>query len=77
VTVLAVAHELRRLRLLTAPRAAQRAHDALLAPAVQVDMLARQRGAPAVGATVAVGLQRSQASAQEHALQLLDIGCDT
>jgi hypothetical protein len=74
--VLAVAHELRGQRLLAAPGTAQGAHDALLAVAVEVHVLARQRRAPAVGASVAVGLQCPEALAQEHALELFDIVCD-
>ena len=39
---------------------------------VEMHLLAGQRRAPAVGATLAVGRQRSEASAEEEHLQLLD-----
>jgi len=62
VTVLAVANELGRQRLLAAQLPAELAHDAPLAPLVEVHLLARQRRAPAVGAAIAIGLQRTDAA---------------
>ena len=73
MAVLEVAHDLARHRRLAAQRAAQLADDALRARLVQVDLLAGQRRAPAVGAAVAVGLQGADAAAQQHALELLDM----
>ena len=72
MAVLEVAHELGRDRMLTAQWAAQLADDALNA-GVQVDVLAHERRASAVRAAIAIGLQRADAAAQLHALELLDV----
>ena len=74
MAVLAVPDDLARQRGLAAARTAQLADDPVLAPVVHVDALAGQRRAPAVGAAVAVGLQRADAATQQHALELLDMG---
>ena len=74
VAVLAVPDELARHRGLAAARATQLADDPLLAPGVEVDLLAGQRRAPAVGAAVSVGLQGTEAAAQQDALELLHMG---
>jgi hypothetical protein len=39
-----------------------------------VHVLARQGRAPAVGARVSIGLQRTEATTQEQALEALDVG---
>src|SRR3954454_15624564 len=67
VPVLAVAHELARLRLFAAQRAAQRADGG--AGGV-VHPLAGERGAPAIGAAVAIAGQGAEALPQELALQI-------
>ena len=74
VSVLAVADELGGERDLSAPGAAQRADDALAGSPVDVHVLAGQRRASAVRAAVAVGLEGSDAPAQKHPFQLLDMG---
>ena len=72
MAVLGVAHDLGRDRGLAAQRAAELADDAPGA-SVQVDVLAHERRAPAVGAAIAVGLQRADAATQQDALELLDV----
>src|SRR3954447_25364666 len=67
VPVLAVAHELAVLRLFAAQRAAQRADEVA---GVVVHPLAGERGAPAIGAAVAIAGQGAEALAQELALQI-------
>jgi len=54
-------------------RPAQLADEALFAPGVQMDLLAGQRRAPAIGAAVSGGLERAEAAAQQHQLELLDV----
>ena len=60
MAVLAVAHELGGHWRLAASRAAERADDAIVAAAVDVDVLPGKRRAPAVRAAVAVGLEGSE-----------------
>src|ERR1700760_3120210 len=72
--VLAVAHGLAGDGRLAPQRAAQLADDPTAATVVEVDVLAGQRRAPAVGAAIAVGLERADAAAQEEALELLYMG---
>jgi hypothetical protein len=74
MTVLAVTHELARDRCVATQRPAQLADDPLFASVIQMDVLARQRCAPAVGAAVAIGLQRTDPAAQQEALELLYMG---
>src|SRR5438445_28705 len=58
VAMLAVANELRRHRRLAAQLPAELAHDASLAPLVEVDLLARQRPFTLAAARVPRGLGR-------------------
>ena len=58
---------------LAAPRPAQLADDPVLAPGVEVDQLAGQRGAPAVDAAVPVGLEGAETATQQDALELLHV----
>src|SRR5258708_5132490 len=62
------------------PRGAgQLAHDSLVAggrTGIPVDLLAGQRGAPAVGATAAIGLQRTETAAQQDQLELFNVRGD-
>lgn len=74
VPVLAVAHDLAGDGWLAPQRAAQLADEPAAATVVEVDMLAGQRRAATVGATIAVGLERADAAAQEEALELLYVG---
>ena len=74
MAVLAVPNDLARHRRIAAARTAQLANDPLLTPGEHVDLLAGQRRTPAVHAAIAVGLQSAQAAAQQHALELLDMG---
>lgn len=64
VTVLAVAHELARDRGIATQRPAQLTDDPLFASVIQMDMLACERRAAAVGAAMAIGLQRTDPAAQ-------------
>ncbi len=73
MAVLAMADQLTGYRGLPAMRTAQLADEVVRAPVVDVHLLACQRCAPAVGAALAVGLQRAQTAAQEHSLELLDM----
>lgn len=75
MAVLGVAYELGRDRVFATQRAAQLTDDALDAR-IQVHMLAHERGAPAVGAVVSVGLQRTDTTTQQEALELLDVALD-
>src|SRR5271166_1658202 len=74
VAVLGMAHELARHGRLAPQRPAELADDALPAAVVEVELLADQRRAPAVHAAVAVGLERSDAPLQQHALEWLREG---
>ena len=67
--VLGVAHGRAHLWLLFAAGAAELAHGARAAAAVDVDLLADEWGAPAVRAAGAVGLQRADAAAQQQQLE--------
>src|SRR5664280_2220245 len=71
VAVLGVPDDLARQGCVPARGAAELAHQALAPAGVEVHVLARQRGAAAVGTTAAVGLQRADTAAQEHPLELL------
>ena len=73
MAVLAVADDLAGDRALATQQAAQLADDPVRAPVVEMDVLAGQRRAPAVGAALAVGLERAEAAAQQVALELLDV----
>jgi hypothetical protein len=63
VTVLAVPDDLARDGSIPLARAAQLTDDPLLRTCVEVDLLAGQRRAPAVHATMAIGLQRPEPTA--------------
>src|SRR3954462_7919997 len=65
--VLAMTHELAVLRLFAAQRAAQRAGEVA---GVVVHPFAGERGAPAIGAAVAIAGQGAEALPQELALQI-------
>ena len=69
--MLGVAHELGRDRMFTAQWAAQLA-DYALNVSVQMDVLAHEWRAAAVRAVIPIGLQRTDASTQQEALELLD-----
>ncbi len=76
MAVLCVAHDLRRNRSLTAQGPAELANDALCTggrASIQVDVLAGEGSAPAVGAAMPIGLQRANAATKENALELLDM----
>lgn len=76
MTVLWVAHNLGRQRSLAAQGPAQLADDATGRggrASIQVDVLAGEGRAPAVGAAMPVGLERTDTSLQEHSLELLDM----
>ena len=53
-------------------RSAELADHTPAAPLVEVHALTHQRGAPAVGAVVAVGRQHAHAAAQQDPLELLE-----
>ena len=74
VAVLGMAHELARHGRFFAQRPAELADDALLAPVVEVELLADQGRAAAVDAAVAVGLEGPDAPLQQHALERLHAG---
>lgn len=74
MAVLAVPDELARHRRFALARAAQLADDPVLASGVEMYLLAGQRRATAVGTAVPVGLQSPESAAQEHELELLDVG---
>jgi hypothetical protein len=74
VTVLAVPNDLARDGSIPLARATQLTDDPLLRACVEVDLLAGQRRASAVHAAMAIGLQRSEPAAQQHDLELLDVG---
>lgn len=70
--MLGVAHDLGRHRGLAAQRATELTDEAFDAP-VKMDVLARERRASTVGATVPVGLQSADAPTEQDALELLDM----
>src|ERR1700722_7053032 len=72
VPELAMAHRLGRYGRSAAQLAAQLAHNSLLA-LVDVYALTYERGALAVFAAMAVRRERSDATPQQEALQLLDV----
>jgi len=76
VTVLGVAHDLGRHRSLAAQGPAELADDAT-GPggraSIQVDVLADEGRAPAVGAAMPIGLERTDTAPQENPLELLDM----
>jgi hypothetical protein len=72
LAVLGVAHDLRGDRGLVAERAAKLADDAV-GTSIHMDVLARERSAPAVGAAMPVGLEGADTAAKEDALELLDM----
>lgn len=74
--MLAVTDNLARHRRLTTSRATQLTYDVMRAPAIDVDLLTRKRRAPAVDADVPIGLERTEATLQKDALQLLHMGDD-
>src|ERR1700722_15191477 len=72
VAVLGVAHDLRGEGSLATEGAAELADDsggASRRAFIQVDLLDRERGAPTVGAAVAIGLERTDTAPQENALE--------
>lgn len=73
VSELAVANRLTGEREGATQLTAQLAHDALLA-LVDMYALPHERGAPTVDAAMAIGGERSDATLQQEALELLDIG---
>jgi hypothetical protein len=79
VAVLAVAHDLGRERSVATQGAAELADDPPVGvgtrASIQVYVLARERRASAVGAAMAVGLERTDAAPQKDALELLDMAC--
>lgn len=74
MTVLAVPDGLARNGSIPLARATQLTDDPLSRPRVEVDLLAGQRRASAVHAAMAIGLQRPEPAAQQHDLELLDVG---
>jgi len=74
MAMLAVPDQLARKRGLAPQRAAQLAHDGLRKAFIDVHPLARERRAPAVRASVAVGLQGADTAPQQDSLELLDVG---
>ena len=76
MAVLGVAHDLGGHRRLAAHGAAELADDAVSLggrASVQMDVLADEGRAPAVGATMTVGLQGTDAAAQQNPLELFDM----
>jgi hypothetical protein len=76
VAVLCVAHDLRGQRGLATEGTAELADDPVRAGRrafIQMHLLARERGASTVGAAMAVGLERTDATPQQDALELLDM----
>jgi hypothetical protein len=67
-----VAYDLGRHRSLATQRAAKLADDAPGA-AVQMDVLAREGGAPTVGTAMPVGLERPDTATEQDVLELLDM----
>src|ERR1700690_3058646 len=74
VALLAMPDDLARDGGLAPTRAAQLTHDALLRASVDVDLLAGHRRASAIHAAMAVRLERPEAAAQQHDLELLYVG---
>jgi hypothetical protein len=74
VAVLAMPDDLTRNGRFTLARAAQLADDPMLAPGVDVHLLACQRCTPAVDAAVPVGLERADPATQQQMLELLYMG---
>ena len=72
VAVLRMAHDLGGDRDVAAQGAAELADDGTGA-VLQVDVLADQRCASAVGATVPIGLERANAATEQNVLELLDV----
>jgi hypothetical protein len=71
-----VAHDLRGQRSLAAEGTTELADDSVTVgggASIQVDVLARERRAPTVGAAMAVGLERADTAPQEDTLELLDM----
>lgn len=78
MAVLGVAHDLRGHGSLTTEGPAKLADDAVAVGAwapIQVDVLAREGRASAVGAAMAICLERPDTTTEEDALELLDVGC--
>lgn len=75
VTALEVPDDLAGKRRLAAGRATQLADDPLLKACVDVDLLAGQRGAPAVRAAISSRLQCAEAATQQNALEQLHMSC--
>jgi hypothetical protein len=67
-----MAHDLGRHGSLAAQRTAELADDAM-GPAVQMDVLPREGGAPTVGAAMTVGLEGPDAATEQDVLELFDM----
>jgi hypothetical protein len=67
-----VANDLGRCRGLAAKRPAELTDDAIGAP-VEMNVLAGQRGAPAISAAMPVGLEGTDTATQQDALELLNV----